>query len=238
VSGKPAIYQLSYRIASAGDVALPLPELQEAIRKAGERVRDVVSTGWSMFYQFTRPEIAPQVHVDTGTGEEVEAIETDLREHGSTPGSRGQVWRITADGRATLIRQYREDTAGNPRLAERGLTPGTWLSPYTLIREVYELATHAKELAKFFPGAQRIEFCCTWQGLKGRALSEFGQDVDWHGSCHAEQRSSSLSVSLDELSADTASVVSRLAAPVLHLFGGLDLSREWIQRQVRSFRMI
>ena len=239
MTAQPAIYQLSYRIVDGSGTKLSIPELREAIRAAGERVHSVVHTGWSMFYQFTRPEIASHAVVDTGTGDEVEAIETDLREKGQTQGRHADMWRITADGRATLIRPYREDEAEDPRFTERGLMPGNWLSPRTLIRELYELATHAKELAKAYPDVHRIEFCCTWQGLKGRKIDEFQPGSNWHERrCHAEQRTATLSVPLDELAADTAGVVAKLAAPVLHLFDGLDLSREWIQREVPRFRML
>ena len=239
MSTTPAIYQLSYRIIDGSNPRLSVKELAEAIRVAGERVREVVWTGWSMFHQFTREEIKPKIVIDTVTGEEVEAIETDLRAHNRLASTRDEIWRITADGRATLIRPYREDTAENPLLAQRGLTPGTWLSPRTLIRELYELATHAKELAKSFPNAEAVEFCCTWHGLKGRKIADFDPGADWHERrCHAEQRSSTLTVSLEELTADTAAVVAKLSAPVLNLFDGLDLSREWILREVPKFRTI
>jgi hypothetical protein len=235
VSSAPAIYQLSYRIIDRSDPRLSVKELEEAIRLAGERVRKVVWTGWSMFHQFTREEIKPKIVIDTATGDEVEAIETDLRENNA----RDEIWRVTADGRATLIRPFREDTADHPSLAQRGLTPGTWLSPRTLIRELYELATHAKELAKAYPNAEAVEFCCTWQGLKGRKIGDFRSGIDWRERrCHVEQRTSALTVSLEELTADTAAVVARLSARVLHLFDGLDLSREWILREVPKFREI
>lgn len=236
----PAFYQLSYRIIQSGTTTrLSVHALEEAIREAGERVRDVVWTGWSMFHQFTRPEIAPRIVLDTTTGEEIEAFETDLREHAKIETTRGEIWRITADGRATLIRPYREDTVDDARFAGRGLTPGTWFSPRTLIREVYELATHAKELAKAFPNGESVEFRCTWLGLKGRRIADFEPGIYWREHvCHAEQRTSSVTVSLDQLAADTAAVVAQIAAPVLVLFDGLELSRDWIAQQVPKFRML
>lgn len=239
MSTVPAIYQLSYRIVDASKPRLSVKELEEAIRVAGERVREVVWTGWSMFHQFTREEIKPRIVIDTATGDEIEAIETDLREHSRLASTRDEIWRITADGRATLIRPYREDTAEHPSWAQRGLTPGTWLSPRTLIRELYELATHAKELSKSFPNAEAVEFCCTWQGLKGRKIADFTPGAEWRERrCHAEQRTSTLTVSLEELTADTAAVVAKLSARVLNLFDGLDLSRDWILREVPNFRTI
>lgn len=233
-----AYYQLSYRIIESGEpTRLSIVELEEAIRAANERVRDVVWTGWSMFNQFSRREIAPRIIIETISGQEVEAYETNLRENPEA--SRDEVWRITADGRATLFRPYREDTMRDPVLARRGLTPGTWFAPRTLVREVYELATHAKEMSKAFPSAARVEFRCTWLGLKGRIIADFEPGTNWHERrCHADQRTSAAIVSVDELTADTAAVVAKLVKPVLNLFDGLDLSREWIARQVPKFRML
>jgi hypothetical protein len=239
-SGSHGFYQLSYRIIENGErTRHSVKSLKQAISVAGERVRNVVWTGWSMFHQFTRPEIAPRVVIDTLNGEEVEAIETDLREKTALDKSVADVWRITADGRATIIRPYREDQSTIPHLARQGLTSGKWLSPRTLIRELYELTTHAKELAKEFPNARSVEFRCTWLGLKGRKIADFEPGIDWDDrTCHADERTSSLTVSIDELVADAAGVVAKLATPVLNLFDALDLSREWIIREVPKFRTI
>ena len=41
--------------------------------------------------------------------------------------------------------------------------------------------THAKEFAKAYPAVLRVEFCCTWQGLKGRKIGEFEVFVGGEG---------------------------------------------------------
>lgn len=75
--------------------------------------------------------------------------------------------------------------------------------------------------------------------LKGRKIADLNPGVDWDDrTCHVNERTSAVSVSVDELTADTASVVERLAAPVLMLFDGLELSRKWILREVPSFRSL
>jgi hypothetical protein len=233
-------YQLSYRIVENGDKTQhTIPSLREAVRTAGTSVKNVVWTGWSMFHQFTRPEIAPYVVIDTATDEEVEGIETSLIGETKMEATMPDVWRITADGRATIFRAYREDREVIPHLAKRGLTPGKFLSPRTLIRDLYELVTHAKELAKSFPNAQRVEFRCTWIGLVGRKIADFESGIDWNDYiCRTDARSSSATASIDDLAADTASVVQKLAAPVLSLFDGFEVSREWIIRETPKFRML
>jgi hypothetical protein len=233
-------YQFSYRIVEGGDQTRhSIKSLQEAVRVAGEHVKDVVWTGWSMFHQFTRPAIAPRVVIDTATGEEIEAIETNLVGETLLEATVPEIWRITADGRATLVRPYREDRTIVPHLTSRGLTPGKYLSPRTLIRELYELATHAKEFAKAFPHAERIEFRCSWFGLRGRKIADFNPGVDWDDrTCHVNERTVAITASVDELTADTALVVERLAAPILILFDGLELPRKWIVREVPNFRSL
>ena len=233
-------YQLSYRIIESADKTRhTVASLREAIRSAGVGVKNVVWTGWSMFHQFTRPEIAPRVVIDTATGEEIEALETSLIGETRLEATMPDVWRITADGRATIFRPYREDRELIPHLADQGLTPGKFLSPRTLIRDLYEFVTHAKELAKSFLNAQSIEFRCTWTGLEGRRIADFEPGIDWNDyNSHTKERSSSATVSIDELTADTASVVVNLATPVLNLFDGFELNREWIVRETPKFRTL
>jgi hypothetical protein len=233
-------YLLTYRIVeTGGKTLLKIKPLGEAIRVAGEAVRNVVWTGWSMFHPFTRPEIAPRVVVDPTSGEEVAALETSLLGETHLEATIPDVWRITADGRASIWRPYREDRMEVPHLAAQGLSAGRYLSPRILIRELYELATHAKELAKAFPHANNVEFFCSWIGLKDRMIADMEPGVTWGNyKSHVNERTSTATVQLDALTADTASVVAALSAPVLNLFDGFELSREWILQQVPRFRML
>jgi len=192
-----------------------------------------------MFHPFTRPAIAPYVVVDSSSGQDVEAWETNLLGETILEATMPDVWRITADGRASLWRPYREDRMDVPHLAARGLTRGKYLSPRILVRELYEFASHAKELAKFFPYASQAEFRCSWMGLKNRSIADMQPGVDWREYvCRVNERTSTATVPLDTVTADTASVVAALAAPVLNLFDGFDLSRDWILREVPKFRML
>ncbi len=233
-------YHFSYQISEqGGKTEHTTTTLAEAIRIAGEAVRNVVWTAWSMFYQFTRTEIAPKIVIDTSTGAEVEALETDLTGEAFLETTVPDFWRITVDGRATIIRPYREDREVIPYLADRGLKPGMWLSPRTLVREVFELVTHAKEMAKAFPFADSIEFRCSWYGLIERQIADFQAGANWgERKCHANERTTTAIVSVEQLAADTVSVVENLTAPVLRLFDGLELNHEWIANEVPNFRML
>lgn len=233
-------FQLSYRIIEIGaKTRHTATTLREAIRTAGESVRNVVWTGWSMFYQFNRAEIAPRIVMETLAGDEIEAIETSLLGETNLEATLPDYWRITVDGRASIIRAFREDRSIIPHLEKVGLVPGTWLSPRTLIRDLYEFVTHAKELAKAFQHSECLEFRCSWYGLKGRKISEFESSTIWHErKCNVAERTSALTASVDQLAADPSVVVAELAAPVLRLFDGLELTRDWIVKEIPKFRML
>jgi hypothetical protein len=231
-------FQLSYRIVErGGHSGLDSTDLLEAIRLANEQVRNLVWTGWSMFYIFSRPEIAPRRLIDDGSGEETEAIETSLVDETTFETTLPDFWRITGDGRATLVRAYREDRSTRPVLAAEGLYPGSWLAPRELVRDVFEFASHAKELAKAFSRAARVEFRCSWFGLRGRRIGDFNPGVEWNlRTCHAEERTSCTTASIEELAADSESVAMELYGPVLRLFDGLELGRAWLEKEKPRFR--
>ena len=233
-------YQLSYRVVEhAGKSVLDSTDLLEAIRAANERVRNVVWTGWSMFYAFSRAEIVPRRLIDKDTGEEVEAIETSLLDETTLEATLPDFWRITADGRATLVRGYREDRSTWSAAAARGLSPGSWLAPRELVREAFEITIHARELAKAFSFAASVEFRCGWHGLRGRKIGDFNPGVDWNlRTCHAEERTTFATASIDELTADPESIAIELYTPVLRLFDGLELDRAWLAKEIPTFRTL
>lgn len=240
VSVRDNHYQLSYRLTGERGVpALTGGALLEAIRQAGERVRNVVWTGWSMFHPFTREEIKPRFVTDASRGEEVEAIETNLLGETFIAETVPDFWRITADGRATIIRPYREDRVAMPHLRGSGIGPGMWLDPQTLAREVYEMATHAKEFAKVFDGTTGVEFRCTWYGLRDRRIASFDRSVDWYErKCVVNERSTGARAALELLAASPQSVVAELIAPVGRLFDGLDISAAEIESWRPGFKTL
>ena len=233
-------YQFSYQIIEGGEKTKhTIATLSEAIRVAGERVKNVVWTGWSMFYQFSRPEIAPHILVDDSMGEDVEVLEANLLSDTFISDTVPDFWRITVDGRTTIIRPYREDRVPVPHLQKSGLEPGMWLSPRTLIREIYELVTHAKELAKEFTYVESVQIQCTWYGLKDRRFADFEPSVSWHDrTCHADGRSTGGRFSVEQLTGNTTSVVVALAAPVLVLFGGWATTDDWVDGLRPGFRAL
>ena len=154
-------YQLSYLISHDNE-AIPIGDLRHVLEEINNQVRDAVWTGWSMFYPLTGFDIAPSIHPKNADGTGGDLLETNLLQGQGAP--MPEFWRIAPDGRASLIRGYREDV----RKAE----PGHWLSPETILRETTELIRHARALARHLVSASTASFRCTWKGLKGRELKE------------------------------------------------------------------
>jgi hypothetical protein len=62
-------YQLSYMISAAVPDRLHAGDLLLTLQNANTQTRELVWTGWSMFYPFTRPEIAPYFVTDEASGQ-------------------------------------------------------------------------------------------------------------------------------------------------------------------------
>ncbi|MBL4640163.1 MAG: putative DNA binding domain-containing protein [Kordiimonadaceae bacterium] len=117
-------YRLSYLIRHE-DPGIPINRLRTVLEEINNEVRDTVWTGWSMFYPFTRQEIAATVYPENTDGSGSDLLETNLISNEQHETSMPDYWRVAPDGRAALVRGYREDV----RLEE----PGAWLSPETVL---------------------------------------------------------------------------------------------------------
>jgi hypothetical protein len=61
--------QFSYLIERENWEVLNIDALPEILMHVNAEVRDLVHTGWSMFYVFTKPDIAPRVMLDAAVGQ-------------------------------------------------------------------------------------------------------------------------------------------------------------------------
>ncbi len=224
--------QLSYMIVSDTGIAIPAGELQQVLEAVNRDVRETVWTGWSMFYPFTRPEIAAALHPEFADGSGVDVLESNLIGDGDFDISLPDYWRYSVDGRATIVRPYREDRQRS--VEGKGRPAGTWLSPETVIRETTELVTHARLMAERYKGSS-VAFRCTWSGLAGREID------DWNGYwspgriARADQRTTIGSWDVPVLAANWHEVVAQLACPVLNLFGLNDCSAEMVAGMAPRF---
>lgn len=225
--------QLSYVILAEEGVGIPAGELQTVLEQVNRDVRETVWTGWSMFYPFTRPEIASALHPEFEDGTGVDVLESNLISDGDFDISLPDYWRYSADGRATIIRPYREDRKRT--VEENGRAAGTWISPETVIRETSELVTHARVMADRYEGS-RVAFRCTWRGLARREIDDFN-NAHWSPGRHsrADQRTTSGTWDAPVLTASWHEVVAELSCPILGLFGFHDCDAGLVARLSSRF---
>ena len=211
--------QLSYCIVTGEGERLQGTELMDSLRQVNNEVRDLVRTGWSMFYIFDRAGIQPVWVVDTTSGEgEQDFLECSMLRDPILDWTGCDLWRVTTAGKATLVREYWEDDADWCK--SRGVEPGIGFDPNLMLRSVAELVRHARGLAGRFGAATDIEFRCEWHGLAGRVLrSERGGYWSPRQSPIDARRVATASSPVASLGPNWPIVVSQLASPVARLFG-------------------
>lgn len=225
-------YQLSYLI-SHGDEDKTIAGLRDLLNEANNEVRDTVWTGWSMFYPFSPKEIAPSVFPEHEDGTGGDLLETNLisldQDHSTTM---PDFWRVSPDGRASLIRGFREDVRLNKEYS--------WVSPETIVRETAELVCHARAYASRFPLSTTVSFRCTWVGLEGRVIDDFDSSIHWRRGqvCKANTRTKEGEWSVVQLNTSWEEIVWELSAPILSLFGFEASSAKFVESIAPRFRKL
>lgn len=230
--------QLSYVISADKADVLKADRLRQILEDVNREVRSTVSTGWSMFYPFTKPEIAPSIQPEFSDGSGSDVMEANLISGREFDITLPDFWRVGPDGRATIIRAYREDRERTQR--DVGSAAGTWLSPMTVLRETAEIVAHARAMLTYFPTATQVSFRCTWMGLKDRELRDFSPEIYWgHGKiARADRRTVEGDWTPAQLSASPWVVVAELGCPILRLFGFSDCTPEFVQGVASRFRPV
>jgi hypothetical protein len=156
-------FQLSYELILQGSAPISGNQLMDALQRANAETRDTVWTGWSMFYPFRRPEVAPRMVTDSYPGQdETEVLEASLIAARTLEHTLPDFWRVSNDGKTTLVRAYREDRTGYP------LALGETLSPFLAAKEITEIVRHARAMSQNFNGVASVRFRCEWHGIQGR----------------------------------------------------------------------
>ena len=226
--------QFSYMLHAHSDEKLDAARALETLEKINTAVRDTVRYGWSMFHIFTREEIKPHFITDPAIDDgQTEMIETNLLADGHT--DHIDFWRVAMDGRASLLRSFNED-----RFEETppDLVEGTkWLDPWHHVRDLTEIARHARAMSEEFGTVERVSFLVEWKGLKDRTTDTINQEryVRHHTSL-ADQRIVTASFTQAELIGNLPGVVSTLYAPVHRLFDPrFNVSPEWVAGMMPGF---
>jgi hypothetical protein len=227
-------FQFSYLIDAEGQ-ELDRNQLSTTLQQVNAEVRDLVHTGWSMFYVFTRPGIAPSFQIDppSGGGDDDFLECFALSETGLFDST--DMWRVSADGMATLIRAYWEDAS--LASVHTGLDRGSWLSPNILVRSLAEFVRHARGLAERFDAPSAVSFRCEWYGLRGRRV--FDPSGIWGGerAVDSDRRIGYGTWPLSALLNDWPAIVCALGAQVARLFEiSHVLTPAWVQGQAPTWR--
>lgn len=226
--------QFSYMIRTASAGQIPAAEALRVVEKVNNAVRDTVRYGWSMFYPFTRPEISPRFMTDRSVDDgDMEFLQTSLFEENQS--DHLDVWRISLDGRASLIRDFREDRFSSP---PHGIQENEkWFDPWLHVRDITELVRHARAMSEEFTDVEKICFLIEWKGLKLRAPAtrNMTRYVSGH-TCQSDQRIVYLCFPQAEVIGNLPSIVSSLYGPVHRMFDTtFDVSPEWVRSQMPGF---
>lgn len=230
-------FQLSYGIETATKEELDVARLSDALRRANDEVQDLVRTGWSMFYSFTRDGMRPYTMVDQTSGKgDKDFLECSLLQDSKTGAT--DFWRASADGYATLIRGYFEDREDAAKYVNAA--PGEFISPNWLIRNLGEVVRHARAFASQFENPKLVSFRCEWLGLTGRRIAD---PMSWWGPHQFDKgtqtRVASDSWTVAQLEEKWPQIVAALAGPVMRAAGiGQVVTAEWVKQQSARWRSL
>jgi hypothetical protein len=226
--------QFSYMIRTAGGRPLCAGEALRIAEKVNNAVRDTVRYGWSMFHPFTRPEISPRFMTDRAVdGGDTEFLQTSLFEENKS--RHLDVWRMALDGRASLIRNYHEDSFSK---RPHGIGEDQkWFDPWLHVRDVTEVVRHARAMSEEFSNVEEVCFQIEWKGLKGRVPSTLSTERYVSGQpCQSDQRIVFSCFPQPEVIGNLPLVVSSLFAPVDRMFDARSsVSPEWVRGLLPGF---
>lgn len=226
-----SFYQMSYAIERANGQVLNLDRLVEILRQVNAEVRTLVSTGWSMFYPFTRPGSAPFFQNDERSGQgENDFLECALLRDFDPNFFATDMWRVSTDGKATIIRGYLEDNQAF--VPQTNLTQGTWLSPQMMVCELAEFIRHARGMGERFDEATAVQFRCEWRGLQKRILYDPLGRFSGRDQAKRDQRVSSGAWPISALSNNLEEIVAELGQRVIRIFSNdFVITPEWVKGQ-------
>jgi hypothetical protein len=137
-------------------------------------------------------------------------------------------WRVSPDGKATLIRNYWEDIPDpHGRMA-----PGSYFSPNMLVRSLAEFIRHARGLSERFNTPTTVTFRIEWQGLQGRVLHDPWSAWIRPWTARANRHLAARSWPVAMLGNAWPEIVADLAAPAMRLFTtDFVASADWVRAQ-------
>ena len=231
---KRAHYQFSYQLNVIDRDQLEMAELLGHLRSMGHEVQDLVDPGWTMFWVFDVPELAPRSTADPALGD-AELLECSLISPDVVEMTLPDFWRVAPTGMATLIRPYRED--------RRNLGPeyraGTWFWPYVMAREIAEVIRHARAFAERFEAPESVSFRAEWRGLRDRTLKDPNDPLlRWQGQpAQSDSRIVTTTVPVAHLTSRWPNITADMLSTVMRIFDAtLSISPQEILNWSKRFR--
>jgi hypothetical protein len=227
--------QMSYLIRHKNGEQIPAGEMLRVADKLNTAVSDTVRYGWSAFYPFTREPIAPRFLTDRAVdGGDSEFLQTSLYEGANT--DHMDFWRMSLDGRASILRTYHEDRRAIPHVVPTG---AKWFDPWLHARDITELVRHAWAFSEEFTDVSEICFQLEWKGLTARMIAAYvnsGRSYSESYTARGDWRNLYDHFPQAAVIGDLPGVVARLFAPLYRMFNtrsGVD--GKWVARQMRGF---
>ena len=230
---KRAHYQFSYQL-NVGGQELGMATFMGHLRDMSREVLELVDPGWTMFWVFDGPELAPRSVTDPALGDD-EFLECSLLSADANGPALPDFWRVDPSGKATLIRPYFEDRGS----FNAGYEAGTWLWPYIMAREIAEVMRHALAFAERFEDAESVSFGAEWHGLQGRALKD-PNDLRVglrSGFAESDSRVVRRTVPVGALSHNWPETTADILSVVMRMFGAdLSISSQQVMAWSQQFR--
>jgi hypothetical protein len=226
-------YQFSYVLSTQNEEKIPVNVLKQTLYEVAVEVRKTVNTGWSMFDPDGASEYPVSFVPESPDGAGHEVLERNLANvrAGDSVLWFPELWRFVPDGRATIVRAYREDRD------KLGGDAGVTLSPQILMRELTELMYHAMSMANRFDKVKKINFRCSWVGLKNRKLDDNFEYWRPYRCRNAGRRTTDYECSLSKLTTDWSTIVVALGCPTLRLFGFDNCNEMFLERITPKFKL-
>jgi Putative DNA-binding domain len=226
-------WQVSYAIETEDGQVLRQQDLAEILRQVYAEVQDTVRSGWNMIDPHGVLMLRPYFETDPASG----LGDNDFLEFSALRADQdlmfADMWRVSTDGKVTLIRDYWEDAfpqQSNPPI-------GTWISPNWMVRSLAEIVRHARAMTERFNSPTAISFRCEWHGLRDRKLHS--PYVYWsrHSASRGDHKISTGSYPVTMLTNGWPEIVADLIAPLMRSFSAdqVLIGPNWIRTQAPTW---
>lgn len=170
-------------------------------------------TGWSPFYVFTRPELAPYPVGD-------HLIECWLAKDEARDVAYADFWHLSTDGLVSLVRGHQED--GSEIAGRNGSPPpGKGIELTLPSWRIAEFLLRVRELGeRISNGPFRLQLIVQWEGLEGRKLFSHQGRRTIYGDyiAHTPKYEVNVEVTPEEVDAALPAILQRIVTPLLRRF--------------------